>query len=323
MKYILTNLKNFAVKNTMIFILFVVCEIADVLIRLFSHGVFQNFQASKDVEKMKDDVFGYTLCFGEIIDTQKDENGNVMYYFGSDSITLSQLRSVLDKLDEETKSSLPGMYFNLRFSWDESEYIGYFEPDDSGEIVCPMSAVRIEYDEELNDYSLYNTYVKNISLRKGRYFTKEEYASSDNLVVLPVNAKDELLGQNIQIFGKSYKVIGILGDNAMHEFQVPYKTLGDNFHIYDIGFLDNNALDTKSFSNLKKAFEETLDCSVNYPPVETVDLSDIKFYNSIIYISVAVAVASAINLAMLFRFVIRSRSRQTSVFCCAAVRETE
>ncbi len=247
MKYILTNLKNFAVKNTMIFILFVVCEIADVLIRLFSHGVFQNFQASKDVEKMKDDVFGYTLCFGEIIDTQKDENGNVMYYFGSDSITLSQLRSVLDKLDEETKSSLPGMYFNLRFSWDESEYIGYFEPDDSGEIVCPMSAVRIEYDEELNDYSLYNTYVKNISLRKGRYFTKEEYASSDNLVVLPVNAKDELLGQNIQIFGKSYEVIGILGDNAMHEFQVPYKTLGDNFHIYDIGFLDDNALDTKSF----------------------------------------------------------------------------
>ena len=47
MKYVFINLKNFAVKNVLIFILFIVCAVTDVLIILFSHGAFQNFKKSK------------------------------------------------------------------------------------------------------------------------------------------------------------------------------------------------------------------------------------------------------------------------------------
>ena len=36
MKYVFINLKNFAVKNVLIFILFIVCAVTDVLIILFS-----------------------------------------------------------------------------------------------------------------------------------------------------------------------------------------------------------------------------------------------------------------------------------------------
>ncbi len=35
MKYVFINLKNFAVKNVLIFILFIVCAVTDVLIILF------------------------------------------------------------------------------------------------------------------------------------------------------------------------------------------------------------------------------------------------------------------------------------------------
>jgi ABC-type antimicrobial peptide transport system permease subunit len=156
--------------------------------------------------------------------------------------------------------------------------------------------------------------VENISLRKGRYFTKEEYASDENLIVLPSYAKDELIGKTVRLLGKDYTVIGILGENASDEFQVPFKTLDDSCSVSDISLLDDNALDVQSFAKLKKAFAEVLDCDVNFPPVETVDLSEIKFYNSIIFMSVAVAVASAVNLAMLFRYVIKSRNKQTAVF---------
>ena len=71
MKYVFINLKNFAVKNVLIFILFIVCAVTDVLIILFSHGAFQNFKASKDFEKQKKYVFNYTFSFGDIIDTQE------------------------------------------------------------------------------------------------------------------------------------------------------------------------------------------------------------------------------------------------------------
>jgi hypothetical protein len=314
MKYILTNLKSFAAKNTLIFLLFILCEIADVLIILFSHGAFQNFKASKDLEKQKDNVLGYSFCFGEIVDTVKDEKGDDMYYIGSEAITPTQLEEVLDRLDDKTKASLPGMYFTLSFDDDEAAYAEYFDTDEDGDVNYPMSAVRIEYDEDLGDYSLYNSYVENISLRKGRYFTKEEYASDENLIVLPSYAKDELIGKTVRLLGKDYTVIGILGENASDEFQVPFKTLDDSCSVSDISLLDDNALDVQSFAKLKKAFAEVLDCDVNFPPVETVDLSEIKFYNSIIFMSVAVAVASAVNLAMLFRYVIKSRNKQTAVF---------
>jgi len=119
MKYVFINLKNFAVKNVLIFILFIVCAVTDVLIILFSHGAFQNFKASKDFEKQKKYVFNYTFSFGDIIDTQEDSDGRILSYFGTDSITPVQLREVLDKLDDNSKASMPGMYFSLMFDQDE------------------------------------------------------------------------------------------------------------------------------------------------------------------------------------------------------------
>lgn len=310
MKYVFINLKNFAVKNVLIFILFIVCAVTDVLIILFSHGAFQNFKASKDFEKQKKYVFNYTFSFGDIIDTQEDSDGRILSYFGTDSITPVQLREVLDKLDDNSKASMPGMYFGLMFDQDELKIDECF---DGGQPYL-MSAVRIQYDKELNDYSLYESYVDNMSIRKGRYFTKEEYASDENLVVLPSGAKDDMIGKNVELLGKSYKVIGIFGNTVQEEFQVPFKTLGDNCTISSISFLDDNALDTESFFKLKKAFSEVLTCNVNFPPIETIDMAEIKFYNSVIFMSVAVAIASAINLAMLFRYIIRSRAKQTAIF---------
>lgn len=90
--------------------------------------------------------------------------------------------------------------------------------------------------------------------------------------------------------------------------------MGDNCTISSISFLDDNALDTESFFKLKKAFSEVLTCNVNFPPIDTIDMTEIKFYNSVIFMSVAVAIASAINLAMLFRYIIRSRAKQTAIF---------
>lgn len=98
MKYVFINLKNFAVKNVLIFILFIVCAVTDVLIILFSHGAFQNFKASKDFEKQKKYVFNYTFSFGDIIDTQEDSDGRILSYFGTDSITLFSFGRCLTSL---------------------------------------------------------------------------------------------------------------------------------------------------------------------------------------------------------------------------------
>ena len=59
------------------------------------------------------------FSFGDIIDTQEDSDGRILSYFGTDSITPVQLREVLDKLDDNSKASMPGMYFSINFDQNE------------------------------------------------------------------------------------------------------------------------------------------------------------------------------------------------------------
>ena len=51
---------------------------------------------------------------------------------------------------------------------------------------------------------------------------------------------------------------------------------------------------TQDYYKLKKAFISIMGNQVLFPPVDTVDLSEVKYYNSIMFISLALAVASAI-----------------------------
>lgn len=317
MHYILKNLKQFSTKSTMIFVLFVVCEISAVLIILFSYGTFNHFQAEKDIESKKIDQQQFSISFGNIIDTVKDESGNVLYYNGDGTITVEQFRQVIDKLDDTTKSSLPGFSFTIDNNdtgclkyLNNDELVMVTDDVDESDFL-PLIAFRLEFNEDLNDYSLYNEYLDNFSMIKGRFFTYEEYAGDKNLIVLPADGKEEFFGKTIDFLGKKYTVIGY--ENGV-DIQVPFKTIGGDHLIKHIGILDDNVIMIQDYYKLREAFVSVMGDQVLFPPVNAIDFSEIKFFNSIMYISIALAVASAINLAILFRYILDSRRKQLAIF---------
>lgn len=316
MNYILKNIKQFSTKSTMIFVLFVVCEISAVLIILFSYGTFNHFQVEKDIESKKIDQQQFSISFGNIVDTIKDESGNTLYYFGDGVITVDQFRQVLDKLNDKTKSRLPGFYFTIDYN--DKGFLKYLNNDemviqtndeDISDVLLPME-FRLEFNENLNDYSLYEEFLNNLSMSEGRYFTYEEYAGDENLIVLPINGKKEYLKKTVELLGKKYTVIGIADSGT----NVPFKTVGGDNTIKDISILDDNVIMIQDYYKLREAFVSVMGDQVLFPPVNAVDFSEIKFFNSIIYISVALAVVSAINLAILFRYVLNSRRKQLAIF---------
>lgn len=315
--YILKNIIQFAKKSTMIFVLFIICEISAILIILFSFGSFSHFQTQKEIESKKIDQMNFNIAFGNIVDTIKDESGKILYYNGDGTITVDQFRQVLNKLDNNTKSRLPGYYFSIDNN--DSGCLKYFNNDKSVTVIeeeesdfLPPVEFRLEFNEDLNDYSLYNEYLNNFSMNKGRFFTYKEYASDQNLIVLPLNGKNDLLGKNIDFFGKKYKVIGFTDSGS--GIQISFKTVSGDHVIKNITLLDDNVIMTQDYYKLKKAFISIMGDQVLFPPVDTVDLSEVKYYNSIMFISLALAVASAINLAILFRYVINSRNKKSAVF---------
>lgn len=326
MIYIFKNFIQFAKKSTMIFVLFVICEITAVLVVLFSFGAFQNYQTQLDVEQTKVNQDFFVISFGNIVGTHNRESGEVQYYDGDGKITLAQFRQFLNILDHETKSSFTGFAFSVGYTDENS--ISYLIQDDvdnlenmdiedddlKDDFFYQSLFPRLEYDEDLKDYGLYNSYLENLSLKEGRYFTQQEIINGENLIVLRPDGNPQLIGQDIIFLGKIYKVIGILSNDMMYEFEVPFKTLDDDLTIESIRVLTDKIITTPAYKEIKNAFFEVVGDYALVPPLETVDINEIRFYNSLILISVALAVISAINLTILFRYVLRTRWRQLAIF---------
>lgn len=321
MLYIIKNLSQFAKKSTMIFVLFLICEITAIIVILFSHGAFQNYQTQFNIEAKKVDQKDFQITFGNIVESFENESGKIRYYNGDGSITVSQFRQVLDILDNETKSSFSGFYFNVKntdnnctsYLINEDDIIDVTE-NGGMEIDVPYISQRLEYDEKAKDYGLYNAYLENLSLSDGRYFTQNEILNGENKIMLPYDGNPDLIGQDIIFLGKAYKVIGILSDDMMWEFHVPFKTLDGNMTINRISTLNDKIITTDAYHKIKEAFYEVMGDKALIPPLETVNVNEIKFYNSLLFISVALAVVSAINLTILFRYVLKTRRRQLAIF---------
>ena len=81
--------------------------------------------------------------------------------------------------------------------------------------------------------------IQSIEFGSGRYFTRQEYESANNKVILGAKVADELfnivdpVGQKVKLFGQDFSVIGVLKEEGQNEFNfinfdeaiwIPYTT---------------------------------------------------------------------------------------------------
>ena len=310
MTYILKNIQCFATKSTMVFVLFVLCEIASVFSILFAHGSYNNFQREKFTEKQYIDYLNNSLdiSFGNIIEAFTDEKGNVSSYNCDSAITVKQIQQFLGNIEGKECKSV-GFAFEIENN-DES-CMKYNKSSDI-EQSMPMTYFRFDYDEKLKYFSIYDEFLKNVIISDGRYFTKEEYVSDENIVVMPADSDRTLLNKEIDLFGKKYRVIGFFKqDNYL---EVPIKTLDGNLKIKYINILNNDVLTSKMYYEIRDELRKVVNVDVNMTPLKSLDLYEMKFFDSMIYLSIAIAVASAINLAILFRYILNLRRKQFAIF---------
>lgn len=301
-KYIFKNISSTIKESFLISVLYIACLLASITVILFSHGVYQNYETkllSTDAgESLRQDLAYFSV--GNVSEVTECEG--VTSYFSDETFPLSDFRKFLDILDDKTKASFTGFLIFYDFE-DTYDFV-----DEDGTSVDS----RIEYDKNAHQYGLYSTYYSNIFASDGRLITQEEELNGDMVITLPNGSDKKLIGQKVKFLGQEYEVVGIQGKNPY--YTVPFKTIPDSMPIDYFSFLIDKPITTDVYKRITTALTEVFGNEINLPIFETVDESEQTFYVSVMAISVALSILSAINLVLLFRYILSKRRKKFAIY---------
>ena len=295
--YIFKNIGLFIKNHTVIFAVLMMALLISFVVMLFSVGVFYRF--NKNIEDAEAD----TYAIGSSI------NGE---------ISRSEFDQFLSQLPDDLKKDVS---FITSFS-------SFVSADDRDETVC----FYMEYDSSGFSYSkkIFDMMLDDLVLEKGRFFTEDEYRSGDTKAVVlgqgvfdddPVPVKDG----KVSAFGKEYDVIGVLDPNIgkydLKRIYIPFSSLPDDARMIDSFYFSLNKKITRSeYDRFSSYISDNLGDRVIQDPLVMNLRSDIHYYVMLIISTFLTALVSALNVAVIYNYIVLSRRRQMYVFkLCGAV----
>lgn len=298
MSYILKNLKSFSKNSTSIFILFVLCQLIASLVLLLSFGTFQNF---KLVKENKNDSSQLYIQFGRVTD-QFEEDG-VTYYYCDGETDNKSVKKFLQGISPKALSELEFIYYT---AVSENTDIPLLDECDNNTV-----SFRLEYSEKYKTFVPYKTAFENSPTSFGETYTEREFANGMRKLILPCNFSEDYLYKMLHIENIPYLVCGI--DYVDSMLSIPFVTSPDTLsHITQISFFTDTVMSEVTYNEICRACADTFGNYAFIPPIDTVD-DKLPYYNSIMIISVLLAVLTSITLALLFKYVLQQRNKTISV----------
>lgn len=305
MPFLIKNLKQCITRQSLIFILFLLCQIVSILALIFSLGVFQNFrQASREKSRADKEFF---IAFPELE-------------------TVGRIKEAFSLLTLTDYMPVDFMEIDLYISKSN------------------RCTICIEYDETLGQI-IYRrgTYEgldpRVIPLRAGRCPTLEEYLSGQKLAVVSVGmlgtkahleddgkssgdtsmtteatqlnleGVESFLGATIELLGETYAIIGI-GDGST---MLSYYAVSDDALSRGIVFLYQSPPTIKQYNAIKTKFESVFGINAVFPELQFPDAEEQRFLNTVILSSLIITLLTAVDLAILFKYLLDTRRKTLAV----------
>lgn len=341
MHYIFKNLKQFISKNTMIFILFIVCQIVSFLILFLSYGVYMNYRETTDVDLLSKEGL-YDSVTGE-----KYKENSMLYMLFSLNFktektpTYGECKDYFYTLMDEFGSKLD--YINAHCWVRRITPEEIFEEIDTGRTKYNPMTVYLVFAKRNGEYAFadttdHKTVDSQGLLRSGRWFTEDEFINGDALCIANLGnikndtsenlyIRDEGSDTYVYICKKPYKVIGTAGSNeyAMKGgpgstfIQIPFLNAPDDLYLGDgmsIKFTEPLTTDeyNRYYALTDQYFSDCIDDEFGIPKMAMANIDKQYFYNTNLWISLIIAVGAGINLAALYRYVLVSRRKTLAIF---------
>ncbi len=330
MKYIGKNIYSFLKKDRFLFTLVVLSIAVSVLMIHFSYGLFQNYQLEKRYhlsgvkefhvtvqgDFAKEEITQYQGRHLPEIQTVYRQTGEAGEY-----VTTGMLRDFAKRMGNGLKDSLDYLkVYPVVEKWD-------LECGFSVEDGCIVSSPS--YDRLFNQSIDY-------FLSRGRNFTKAEYESGEKVAlcwdlyrvnyyydendVLHLNSPitESMMTENntLQLGDEHYRIIGFgQAGGKMERPIIPVTSLPENTPLMGtIDFHFHKSVTLQQYHFLEKIVEETFGDLATLQPLSLPPEESIYLYNTMIGIAGMISVISALNFAILYRYILTKRKKDFKVF---------
>ncbi len=316
MKYTIKNIQSFIRNEKMIFILVLICIITSSFIINFSYGLYQNYNVIKEEEASE---------FTEIPIIINDQN----------AITKAKIKECVFSISNTTNNAI-----SLYCAFPIIEPFYTLQNDETH----PCNRVIVNFTAENGCIKPSTRFAENMkqngNLITGKYFSEEQEADGERvaLVRLIENRSDlgitklittrvegdaetiEIQGEEyevdkrwVEIQGKEYEVIGYHTQLATPYF--PFESLDESTLFQDmIGIVFKNSITLLEYNEIRQNFEYVFGDAITVPDMDIPESENYYLYNTIIIISILIAILAAINFAVLYKYILSKRTKALAIF---------
>ena len=287
MKYVWKNISLFFKNEKMIFMLVVICVITSSFIINFSYGLYQNYHVIKEEEESS--LFEFEIPFNNSV------NG--------DYVSKKALKSTLLSFSESIDQAVD-MYLTI--------------PQCDAIPIEEFGPIFIRFTIKNDDITPCNLFKENMetygTLISGEYFTPEQERNGEKVALAfdgDITDKLKIDDDTIVFQDEKYKIIGI---QKMHPLIVPFNSLKDDTPINTLLLHFIKPVTRTQYNEIKEKIELSFGDLANVPDLNIPETENYYLYNTIIIISVLIALAAAVNFAVLYKYTLSKRIKALSIF---------
>ena len=330
------NLINQFRKQKLLSLLLVLNIVVSCLVICFSYGLYHNYRAVI-AKGEKEDVKTISVLAGDT-DFHTLDNAEGMEV---GTLAPSQLSALMYAFSENTLENVDGISFNYIVKTP----LYFNDTDLHGE--TPM------YDENAEPYynilscsiALENGRIVDNKDSVISVFSDEEYFSGEKIVALSERyfQDGEVIGYNfgktsasacklpknaeaIIINGESYRISKVLDEKTYgsgYDMEIPYAVIPESTQVLYRSYSEHQRtcfridfkqpLTNRQRDDISECIKQTLGESFYLEDIRFTDVTDLGYYSSIIAVSLLIAAVSAINISILYSFLLEKRSRDLAV----------
>ena len=291
MKYVFRNISIFAKRETMIFIILIICVLTSAFVMNFSYGLYINYNTA--------------------INESSQELKTILPLVNENAVlSKGEFQNFVEKLDKDTQEKI-----SLVFASSDLTEIGY---DDH------YSFFPMRFNITENTYSVPDVireqWTSSKMITSGEYISNAGEKAGAYSAIVSQEICDKELGDKIEFLGSEYTVVGTYSGGSYTPI-VPFLTVPNDIKISECSITFFNTLTRSTYENLKKTARETLSDKLIFPELLLPDDDYLALYRNIILISMLVAAVSVMNFAMLYLFIIRKRRNSLAVMRLCGARK--
>lgn len=202
----------------------------------------------------------------------------------------------------ELKECLPEVLDQIENKVDYVFVGGY-----SDEIIISMYA---EYNN--GEYTLSKTLMESHELEDGRIILDRDVIKGNNVLYSKRIAEDKL-GDKISISGTEFEVVGI-DSREVGDVEISFNACPDEVNLMCVCFNFKQLPTSNDYNEIKDTFESAFGMNFSIDEFELQSQEEIISYRTVIIISIAIGVVSALNTCLLYGYIIRQRRKQMAVY---------